>query len=172
MVVYHETFNIQSDRRVTFHNVTADAEAVLRRSGIRNGTLMVYSQHTTCSVLLQELSHDVDYTGTELLMRDLVTVLEGVIPTCRTEAQQYRHPGPKHVEYAVSLSEDPAWALNTDAHLRSVILARSQTVPVWDGAMVLGRFGRVWFVDWDQTRARERTVWVQVMGDPGAESSE
>lgn len=169
MTVYHETFKIQSDRRVTFHDVTDDTQRILERSGIRNGTLMVYSQHTTCSVLIQERSFEQDYSGTELLMRDLVTVLESVIPTCRTEGQ-YRHPGPKIVEIAVNeLNEEPAFALNTDAHLRSVILGRSQTVPVADAAMNLGPYGRFWFADFDQTRARERTVWVQVMGEREAE---
>jgi thiamine phosphate synthase YjbQ (UPF0047 family) len=171
MAVYHETFKIQSDRRVTFHDVTDDVQRVLERSGIRNGTLMVYSQHTTCSVLIQERSFEEDYTGTELLMRDLLTVLESVIPTCRTEGQ-YRHPGPKIVEIAVKeLGEQPFMALNTDAHLRSVVLGRSETVPVSDGALMMGQYGRFWFVDFDQTRARERTVWVQVMGERGSESS-
>jgi thiamine phosphate synthase YjbQ (UPF0047 family) len=165
MPVYHESFQIQSDRRPTFHDVTSQAADALARSGIKEGILMVYSQHTTCSVLIQEESHDVNYWGTELLMQDLVTVLERLIPTCRTEGQ-YLHPGPKHVEAAVvGLHEEPAWALNTDAHLRSVILGRSQSVPVIDGAMALGNFGRFYFVDFDQVRARERTVRIQIVGE-------
>ena len=80
MPVYHESFQIQSDRRPTFHDVTSQAADALARSGIKEGILMVYSQHTTCSVLIQEESHDVNYWGTELLMQDLVTVLERLIP--------------------------------------------------------------------------------------------
>jgi secondary thiamine-phosphate synthase enzyme len=165
MLVYHETFQIESDSRPTFQDVTVRVGEVLTRSRVTHGMLLVYSQHTTCSVLLQEASHDVDYNGTEFLMRDLVTVLEGLIPTCRTEGQ-YRHPGPKHIEVATTqLHEEAAWSLNTDAHLRSVLLGRSQSVPVVDGRMVLGEFGRFYFADFDQTRARERTVWVQIMGE-------
>ena len=124
----------------------------------------MFSQHTTCSVLIQEASDDVDYWGTELLMQDLVTILEGIAPTCRTEGQ-YLHPGPMHIEAAKGRDEHPAWSLNTDAHLRSVILGRSQTMPVVDGAMMLGEFGRIYFADFDQTRARERTVRVQIVGE-------
>ena len=164
MSVSHATFNIQSDRRPTFEDVTARVEDALQQSGIRNGILLVYSQHTTCSVLIQEASDDVDYWGTELLMQDLVTILEGLAPTCRTEGQ-YHHPGPKHIEAAVGRDELPAWSLNTDAHLRSVIMGRSQSIPVVDGAMTLGEFGRIYLADFDQTRARERTVRVQIVGE-------
>jgi secondary thiamine-phosphate synthase enzyme len=164
MTVYHDYFKIQSDRRPTFHDVTEQVQAVLKKSGIQNGILLVFSQHTTCSVLIQEASDDINYWGTELLMQDLVNVLEGLIPTCRTEGQ-YLHPGPKHIEAAAGRDELPSWSLNTDAHLRSVIMGRSQSIPVIDGAMVLGEFGRIYFADFDQVRARERNVRVQIVGD-------
>lgn len=164
MQVYHDSFQIQSDRRPTFHDVTEHVEQALAKSGIHNGILLVFSQHTTCSVLIQEASDDVNYWGTELLMQDLVNVLEKVIPTCRTESQ-YLHPGPKHIQAAAGRDELPAWSLNTDAHLRSVIMGRSQSIPVIDGAMMLGEFGRIYFADFDQVRARERTVRVQIVGE-------
>jgi secondary thiamine-phosphate synthase enzyme len=164
MSVSHATFSVQSDRRPTFDDVTGQVEDALAKSGIRNGILLVYSQHTTCSVLIQEASDDVDYWGTELLMQDLLTILEGLAPTCRTQGQ-YHHPGPRHIEAALGRDELPAWSLNTDAHLRSLILGRSQSIPVVDGAMTLGDFGRIYLADFDQTRARERTVRVQIVGE-------
>lgn len=164
MSVYHDGFKIQSDRRPTFHDVTEQVQKVLVESGIQNGILLVFSQHTTCSVLIQEASDDTNYWGTELLMQDLVNVLESIIPTCRTEGQ-YLHPGPKHIEAAAGRDELPSWSLNTDAHLRSVLMGRSQAIPVIDGAMVLGEFGRIYFADFDQVRARERNVRVQIVGE-------
>jgi secondary thiamine-phosphate synthase enzyme len=164
MAVYHECFKIQSDRRPTFHDVTGEVQAALAKSNIRNGILLVFSQHTTCSVLIQEASDDVNYWGTELLMQDLANVLTSIIPTCTTEGQ-YLHPGPKHIQAAIGRDELPAWSLNTDAHLRSVIMGRSQSIPVMDGTLVLGEFGRIYFVDFDQVRARERTVRVQIVGE-------
>jgi secondary thiamine-phosphate synthase enzyme len=164
MSTYHESFTVQSDRRPTFEDVTAQVQRALAHSGIRNGILLVFSQHTTCSVVVQEASDDVDYWGTEFLMQDLVSVLERIVPTCRTEGQ-YKHPGPRHIEAAKGRDELPAWSLNTDAHLRSVILGRSQSIPVVDGEMLLGEFGRIYFADFDQVRARERTVRVQIVGE-------
>jgi secondary thiamine-phosphate synthase enzyme len=164
MSVYHDCFKILSDRRPTFHDVTEQVEQALSKSGIRNGILLVFSQHTTCSVLIQEASDDTNYWGTELLMQDLVNVFEGIIPTCRTEGQ-YLHPGPKHIQAAARREELPSWSLNTDAHLRSVIMGRSQAIPVVEGAMLLGEFGRIYFADFDQVRARERNVRVQIVGE-------
>jgi secondary thiamine-phosphate synthase enzyme len=164
MTVFHNFFKIQSDRRPTFDDVTEQVGEILAKSGIKNGILVVFSQHTTCSVLIQEASDDVNYWGTDLLMQDLVNVLENIIPTCRTEGQ-YLHPGPEHIEAAVGRNELPSWSLNTDAHLRSVIMGRSVTMPVEDGRMVLGEFGRIYFADFDQVRARERFVRVQIVGE-------
>ncbi len=164
MTVQHDFFKIQSDRRPTFEDVTDRVAAVLQASNIKNGILLVFSQHTTCSVLIQEASDDVNYWGTELLMQDLVNVLERLVPTCRTEGQ-YLHPGPKHIEAAAGRDELACWSLNTDAHLRSVLMGRSQSIPVIDGEMQLGEFGRIYFADFDQVRARERLVRVQIVGE-------
>lgn len=165
MTVYHQTFKIQSDRMPTFHDVTDQAHMAVKASGIRNGILVVYSQHTTCSVFIQEDADDVNYWGTKLLLQDLVNVFEKIIPTCRTEGQ-YLHPGPKHIEMATTKRNELAsWSLNTDAHLRSVILGRSESIPILDGKLELGEFGRIYFADFDQVRARERTVLFQVLGE-------
>ena len=164
MTVYHGEFQIQSDCRPTFEDVTERVTDELKASGIKDGILMVYSQHTTCSVLIQEASDDTNYWGTELLMQDLVNVLEKIIPTCRTEGQ-YLHPGSKHIIAAKGRNEEPSWSLNTDAHLRSVLMGRSQSIPLVNGVLQLGEFGRIYFADFDQVRARKRTVMVQIIGE-------
>ena len=164
MAVFHGSFKIQSDRRPTFDDITGQVESLLKETEISEGIVLVYSQHTTCSVMIQEAADDVNYWGTELLMQDLVNVLERIIPTCRTEGQ-YLHPGPMHIEAAKGRDELPSWSLNTDAHLRSVLMGRSVSIPLIDGKMTLGEFGRIYFADFDQVRARERTVRVQIVGD-------
>jgi thiamine phosphate synthase YjbQ (UPF0047 family) len=87
-----------------FHDVTAEADAAVSRSGVRMGTLTVYSKHTTCSVIIKEESHDRLFDGTEHLLQDMLDRLEAVVPTCRHEGQ-YLHPGPRHIHHAVE-----AWA--------------------------------------------------------------
>ena len=77
------------------------------------------------------------------------------------------HPGKEHIEFAMSLgTEEGEWtSLNTDAHLRSVFFGRSETITVFDGKLDLGDFGYIYFIDWDQVRARKRTIQVQVFGE-------
>ena len=165
MGCYHQFFTIQSDRRVTFDDVTEKTLDIIERSGIKNGTVTVYSQHTTCSVLIQEQSDDVNYWGTQFVLQDMVNGLSKIFPKCETEGQ-YLHPGPLHIEIAErERAEEAFWSLNTDAHLRSVMLGRSVTVPIVDGVAQLGEFGRIYFADFDQVRARERTVRVTVLGE-------
>jgi len=114
--------------------------------------------------MIQEESHDVNYWGTKSIMQDLVNALERITPTCKTEGQ-YLHPGPEHIKDAVSREEQPSWSLNTDAHLRSIILGRSESIPIIAGKLELGEFGRIYFADFDQVRARGRKVHFQIVGD-------
>jgi len=165
MIVHNDKIIIQSEARPTFDNITADVRNIVIKSGVRNGSVVVYSPHTTCSVLIQEASDGQTFWGTELILQDLVNVFEQIIPTCRNEGQ-YLHPNSKHVEVAAALrDEKSSWSLNTDAHLRSVLLGRSVTIPIIDGELQLGEFGFIWFADFDQVRARERNAIVQVMGN-------
>ena len=61
--------------------------------------------------------------------------------------------------------EDARGCHNTDAHLRSSIIGRSETIVVEDGVPDLGEFGFIYFIDFDQTRSRTRTVQVMVIGE-------
>ena len=164
-MVYRESITVQSNDKVcTFHDVTAQVREIVGRSGIQNGIVVVYSHHTTCPVITQECAFDYSITGLETLQQDLVDVFETWIPTCRREGQ-YLHPGPKALAFAAEHGEDARGCHNTDAHLRSSIIGRNVTVVLIDGQMDLGDFGFIHFIDWDQTRARKRTVQVMMIGE-------
>ena len=164
-MVYREAFKVQSDEKsCTFHDVTELTLAVAARSGIGNGIVVVYSRHTTCCVITQECAFDRSVTGLETLQQDLVDILDDIIPVCKHEGI-YLHPGPKALEFAEAHGEDARGCHNTDAHLRSSIIGRSETIVIVDGRPDLGDFGRIHFIDFDQTRARERTVQVMVLGE-------
>ena len=87
MSVFHQSIKVQSEMSPTFHDVTEDAKTALVKSGIKNGILVAYSQHTTCSVMIQEESHDETYRGTKNIMQDLLNALEKIVPTCQAEGQ-------------------------------------------------------------------------------------
>lgn len=166
MIVHHVALELESPlNKPMFHDVTRHAQQAVSAAGMRNGTLTVYSQHTTCSVIIQEESHDALYDGTKFLLQDMIEVLAKLAPACDREGR-YLHPGPEHIEHATrNLNEQAVWSLNTEAHLRSCLLGRSETIPVVDGKLELGEFGQVYFVDFDCVRPRTRTVRFQVLGE-------
>jgi len=166
MKIINEKFDIQSaGLHPTFHDITEQVKKIIQTSEIKDGICVVYSQHTTCSVMTQECSHDKTYFGIEFLQQDLCNTMEKLVPTCRAEGQ-YMHPGKEHIKFAMELgTEEGEWtSLNTDAHLRSVFFGRSETIPIVNGKLQLGDFGFIYFIDWDQVRARKRTCQVQIMG--------
>lgn len=164
-MVYREALKLQSnDKTVTFHNVTAAAKEIVKRSGIKNGLVSVYSHHTTCSVITQEAAFDMSMTGLETLQQDFVDVLERVSPECTREGI-YLHPGPKAIKFADEHGEDLRGCHNTDAHLRSALIGRGECIALIDGEMDLGDFGFIYFIDFDKTRARSRTVQITVIGE-------
>lgn len=166
MTVIIKKIKLQSqDHMPCFHDITNEVKNIVAESRIKNGLVTVYSHHTTCSVILQECSHDLNYFGREYLQVDLIEIMERLIPTCRTEGQ-YHHPGPKHIEFALSNpGEVKRGSLNTDAHLRSSFFGRSENIILEDGKLSLGDFGFIYFVDWDQVREREREAEVLIMGE-------
>lgn len=166
MGVYHGKIPLPAEYgHPVGRDITSEVERHVSTSGVRDGLCLVYSPHTTCSVIIQESSHDTMANGTEYLQQDLCNGMETLFPTYSREGQ-YLHPGPEHLAYARQvLGEDPGYSLNTDAHLRSVLFGRSQTVPVRDGVLRLGRFGRFFFIDWDHVRERDRVCEVTIQGE-------
>ena len=121
-MVYAKKFKVMSNNGiVTFHNVTAQVKELLKESGIQNGTVTVYSHHTTCCVITQEAAFDMSMTGLETLQQDFVEMFEQILPTQRKEGM-YLHPGPKALKFAEEHDEDARGCHNTDAHLRSALV--------------------------------------------------
>ncbi len=164
-MIFKKKYKVQSNDKIcTFHNVTALAKDALAESGIKDGILVVYSHHTTCGVITQECAFDMSMTGLETLQQDLLESFEKIIPTQRKEGM-YLHPGPKALKFAEEHGEDARGCHNTDAHLISSIIGRSETIVVDGGAMDLGEYGFIYFIDFDKTRARERTVQIMIIGE-------
>ncbi|MFW0795689.1 secondary thiamine-phosphate synthase enzyme YjbQ [Gordonia sp. CPCC 205515] len=164
MPTRNTTITLETPARQEFFDVTAQVQEFVGGTGIADGVVVVYSPHTSCCVLLQEESEDVTYYGTQLLLQDTLNVFAKIAPPTRHEGQ-YLHPGPIHIRNAAELRDElPEWGLNTDGHIISSILGRSESIPLVDGSLVLGEFGRIYFGDLDSVRGRTRTVHVQVLG--------
>ena len=173
MTIYKQQIKLQSKAdAVTFLDVTRQVKDAIRDSGIENGVVHVISPHTTCSVFFEEFDHDTTDGDQGFLNLDLNDVLSSIIPG-NTHEGQYRYPGPKHYDAVLSWPNAEAYIpggdrtalLNADAHLKSSMLGSSETFEVDAGTLAMGTTGYIYFVDFDQTRARTRTCRIVIMGE-------
>lgn len=171
MTVYQKSLPIETaSGRPSYHNITEQIKEVVEESGVKNGICVVQTPHTTCSVFFEEYVHDHDFNGDEYLQVDLNRVLDRIVPRELTDNTNYRYPGPKHLEFLMSLDDpqfpcDPGTILNGDAHIRGSLLGASETFILKDGALQIGSVGSIYFVDWDQNRSRKRKCGVLIMGE-------
>jgi thiamine phosphate synthase YjbQ (UPF0047 family) len=162
--VHSRIYSLKSGPTVAFIDVTGLVREAVISSDINEGIVYVYSQHTTCSVLIQSVYQEEDISDHEMLSQDLIDILEKFIPTMR-RLDDYFHPGPMLIVHAAGIGEPLSDCLNTDGHLRSMLMGRSESIPLVQGNMVLEKSARIFFIDFDQRRARERILRVQITGE-------
>jgi secondary thiamine-phosphate synthase enzyme len=98
---------------------------------VRDGAVLVASPHTTAGITINE-GYDSEVAG------DLVRRLERLAPR---DGQ-----GDRHAEG------------NSDAHLAVALVGTSVQIPVADGGLRLGRWQRVFLLEWDGPRSRRVLV--------------
>ena len=143
-----ENHTFTTSRCMEFVDVTDDVVSSIDRSGIANGMALVYSPHTTCSIVINERESG--------FIRDFEDLVEGLIPKDGT----YRHD-----DLALrteNLEDDDHDVPNGHAHCQQGLLASaSQTIPIVEDELQLGRWQRVFFVELD--RPHDRRVLMQVL---------
>lgn len=113
--------------RVAVVDVTAEVTDAIPDS-FESGVCVVSTPHTTTGVVVNE--HE------PRLMSDLKRLLGRLVP--------------RGDDYGHDTIDD-----NADAHLRSMLLGSSVTVPVDDGALGLGTWQSLLFVECDGPRSRQ-----------------
>ena len=141
LAVVAETIEIDTTARVEIVDLTDTVMAFVRRSGVKEGLLSMWSMHTTCSVFINESQTALD--------TDIKTFLETVV----RRADYYQHNDPAHSDCDRQ---------NADSHLRAMVLGHSVTMQISGGELVVGRWQRVLCAELDGPRTR--TVRAQVMG--------
>ena len=170
-MIKHDTIKLHTvSGRASYHDLRDDLVRIALKSGLKDGVMTITTPHTTCSFFYEETMHDVNYFGDDFLHVDINETMEKIAPTMTTEGQ-YHSPGPKHIAFGTSLRDSAyppeKWVmLNTDAHLKASIYGtNSQSIILKDGELQMGSLGRVYFVDWDHLRERERIINVIIMGE-------
>jgi secondary thiamine-phosphate synthase enzyme len=147
---FFENHNFSTAECGQFVDMTDDLRDLVGRSEVRDGMALVYSPHTTCAILINE--REAGFVG------DFNTLMESLVPLDGL----YRHDDLE--ARTENLDDDPHEIPNGHAHCRHALIgSASQTIPIVDGELMLGRWQRVFFLELD--RPRDRRVLMQVMGE-------
>ncbi len=145
-----ENHDLETECCGQFIDITDDVFAAVSESEVENGTVVIYSPHTTCAVVINEPESG--------FMEDFCELLDEFAPSDR----YYRHD-----DLSIrtdGIEEDTANFPNGHSHLRAGILSStSQSIPIVGGRTMLGRWQKIFFCELD--RARPRKVFIQVSGD-------
>lgn len=142
---YLETIQLSPGRKM-FTDVTDRVKEVVYESSVKNGKALVYTPHTTTSVLINE--------NEPRLLSDLAQKLEEMA-SCK---EHYYHDD---LEYRNCPPDEP---LNGHSHCKSLYLSSShEMIPVWDYQLRLGKWQSIFFVELESTE-RERNLQVLVEG--------
>ena len=124
-------------RRQEFIRITDEVRAIVQRSGIADGMVLVSAMHITAAVYVNDWEDG--------LIHDFQVWLEKLAPA----GLPYRHH---------QTGED-----NADAHLKRTLMGHQVIVPITAGDLDLGPWEQVFYAEFDGQR-RKRVV-VKVMGE-------
>jgi secondary thiamine-phosphate synthase enzyme len=140
------TFSVRTERAPQFVDITDRVRELVESAGVKRGIVTVFTRHTTAAVRINE--------NEPLLLSDMEEFLKRVAP----RELYYRHN-----DFSIrteNMTEDEC--PNAHAHCQHLILGASETIPVVEGELALGRWQRIFLVELD--RPREREVCVQIIG--------
>ena len=122
---------IQTPQREAMVDLSAQASALVRDQGLRDGMLVLFCPHTTAGLTINE---NADPTVT----RDILATMRRLVPL----QGDYRH------------AEG-----NSDAHVKASLLGSDLRVLVEDGRLLLGTWQGIFLTEFDGPRSRK--IWVK-----------
>ena len=154
--------------KATFFEIRQLCRDFVADSGVKDGILVIQSQHTTCGVFFEEMDHDTNQMDDYFLNVDLCEGLNKIFPKETQMNSNYIYPGPKHIEFAKSrpnsaFNENHSTLLNGDAHLKSTLVGSDCTFVIKDGEIQTGNVGYIYFVDFDGNRPRKRSCHLAIL---------
>jgi len=137
--VHQEDISLATTAGTDVHDLTPEVRRVVARSGVSQGSVLVFVPGSTGALTTIEYESGV--------IEDLIRAVDRLVP----RDMHYDH--------------DARWGDgNGYAHVRAALFKPSLTLPVHGGEVVLGVWQQVVLLDFDN-RPRQRRVLVQVMGE-------
>ena len=136
MSAHTEYLTFTTRQRRELINITDKVEAVVQKSRIAEGMVLVSAMHITAAVYVNDWEDG--------LIEDIKEWLDGLAPR-----KDYRHH---------RTGED-----NGEAHLKNLVMHHQVVLPITGGKLDLGPWQQVFYAEFDGKR-RKRVV-VKVMGE-------
>ena len=138
MRVLHDRLEVQSNGKGTYE-ITAEVQRRIDKSRVRNGTVTVFVQHTSCSLTMME-------TAAPAARRDVERFFDQLVP----EQGDYEH--------------DDEGTDDMPSHIRMVLTRTSETIPIVDGKMQLGTWQGIFLFEHRRAPHRRR-VCLTIIGE-------
>jgi secondary thiamine-phosphate synthase enzyme len=119
---------LRSHEREEMVEFTDEVRRRLKESGAREGVCLLFVQHTTAALTVNE-NADPD------VPRDMLHALRTLVPQ---HGMNFRH------------AEE-----NSDAHIKATLVGSSVTIPFSDGELLLGRWQGIFLCEFDGGRERQ-----------------
>ena len=136
MLVHTDYLWFNTKKRQEFIRITDEVAAIVKTSGVTDGTVLVSAMHITSGVYVND--------SEEGLINDFQVWLEKLAPS----GLDYQHH---------RTGED-----NADAHLKRTIMGHQVVVPITAGRLDLGPWEQIFYAEFDGRR--KKRVVVKVMG--------
>lgn len=137
MKCHTEYLHFHTKTHRDYVHITPQVEAIVKKSGVREGMALVSAMHITAGVYVND-----NESG---LIEDIDAWLEKLAPFC----QDYHHH---------ATGED-----NGDSHLKALLVHHEVIVPITGGKLDLGTWQRIFYAEFDGRR--DKRVIVKVMGE-------
>ena len=119
-------FNTKKHR--DYINITSEVEKVVKKSGIREGMVLVSAMHITAGVYVNDAENG--------LIADIDEWLEKLAPY----KENYRH--------------HQTGETNGDSHLKSILVHHEVIVPVTEGKLDFGTWQQIYYAEFDGQRKK------------------
>lgn len=145
MKIHKQKIEFESKTQFEFFDITSKVQDVVDASEIREGSLLVFAQHTTMAIAINH--------NEPMLIQDFMRVLYKTVPM----DDHYSHD-----LFELRKASKSDGRSNGHSHCKSFLLGISQTVPVEKGKLLMSSNQSIFAIEFDGSRKRDITI--QVMG--------
>jgi secondary thiamine-phosphate synthase enzyme len=133
MHVHHDQLEVRTHGK-GLYEITDDVQSQIDKCGVKNGTVTVFVQHTSCSIV----------------------IMENADPTAQLDLEKFfDRLVPENADY---FTHDAEGGDDMPSHIRMVLTRTSETMPVMDGKMQLGTWQGIFLFEHRRAPHRRKVL--------------